>query len=250
MAEDKEYNGFNVSPGEITLITFNNPKINVLSTPVLHDLVDALKSLSSPPGKTKTLVITGEGASFIAGADIKEMSGFYLKEAEDFAALVHRAMDAVEGFPAPVIAAVNGFALGGGCELSLACDLVIASEGAVFGMPEVSLGLIPGGGGTGRLPARIGKLKAKELIFTGRKVTSGEALAIGLINRVVPDERLMEEAFSLAKTIASKPVRSIEAAKALINGGTPEKEVEAFSSLFSYEDRKRLMRDFIEKKKS
>jgi len=153
----------------------------------------------------------------------------------------------VENFPGPVIAAVNGFALGGGCELILACDLVVASDEAVFGQPEIDLGIIPGAGGTQRLRDRVGKLKAKELIFTGRKVSAGEALFIGLVNRVVSQDRFFDEAMTLARDIASKPLHCLEAAKDLINSGSMDKEIEKFSKMFSTDDQKRLMNKFIKK---
>ncbi len=249
MTEIKQFNGFKVEIGDISVITFNGAKVNVLSTAVLNDLISVLEILDSSPKKVKVLVITGEGATFVAGADIKEMSAFGPAEALDFAKLIHRALDILEGFRRPTIAAVNGFALGGGCELALSCDLAIASEAAQFGQPEINIGILPGAGGTQRLPERIGRLKAKELIFTGRRVGAEEALTLGLVNRIVPKDRLMEEVMGLAALIASKPVQCLEATKSLINSGSMEKEVEEFSKLFSYDDQKRLMREFLEKKK-
>ena len=245
MPEIRQYNGFKTEVDEITLLTFNNPKVNLFSTPLLNDFIAALEVIHH--SKVKVLVITGEGNTFMAGADIKEMSDFTPGQATDFSRLFHTALNRVEEFPRPVIAGVNGFALGGGCELILACDTVIASESVVFGQPEVNLGIIPGAGGTQRLAVRIGKMRAKELIFTGRKVDTPEALAIGLINKIVPKDDLMREVMSLAQTIASKPLQCLEVSKSLINSGSLEKEIEAFSSMFSYEDQKRLMQDFFEK---
>jgi len=247
MDSKEGFNGFKLAPGDVAILTFNQPRANVLSSPVLEDLVRAVSMLRA--GGARALVITGEGKTFVAGADIKEMSGFTPDDAAAYARLFHQAMNAIAGFPGPVIAAVNGFALGGGCELVLACDMVIAAEGAVFAQPEVNLGIIPGAGGTQRLPERVGALRAKELIFTGRRVPAAEALAIGLVNKVVAGERLMEEALALARLLASKPARCIEAAKALIDAGSMEKEITAFSRLFSFDDRKRLMQDFIKKKR-
>ena len=246
MSEIRQYNGFKTEADEVTLLTFNNPKINIFSTDILNDFITALKLLRS--SKVKVLVITGEGNTFIAGADIKEMSAFTRVQASDFAKLFHRAMNMLEEFPVPVIAVINGFALGGGCELILASDIVLASESAVFGQPEINLGIIPGAGGTQRLAKRIGKIKAKELIFTGRRVSSQEALAIGLINKVVPKDELLKEAMKLGRVIASKPVQCLEISKSLINSGSLEKEIEGFASMFSYEDQKRLMRGFLERK--
>ena len=245
MPEIRQYNGFKTEGNEIALLTFNNPKVNIFSTPLLNDFITALEVIRT--AKVKVLVITGEGSAFMAGADIREMSGFTPGQATDFSRLFHKALNRVEEFPRPVIAGVNGFALGGGCELILACDIVVASESAIFGQPEVNLGIIPGAGGTQRLAMRIGKMRARELIFTGRKVDAPEALAIGLINKVVPKDDLMREVMSLAETIAAKPLQCLEASKALIDSGSIEEEIEAFSSMFSYEDQKRLMNEFLKK---
>lgn len=237
---------FRLEAGEVSILTFNSPRANILSTAALAALIDAMDTLRA--GEVKAVVITAEGGTFIAGADIKEMSVFSQKDAADFAAFFHRAMNIIERFPCPVIAAVNGFALGGGTELTLACDIVIASEAAVFGQPEINLGIIPGGGATQRLSRRVGGLKAKEMIFTGRRVSAAEALAIGLVNKVVTKDRLMDEAMAVARAIASKPIQCLAAAKALINTGTLGKEIDAFSRMFSYDDSKRLMDEFLSKK--
>lgn len=243
-----DYNGFRLDADEISVLTLNRPGVNVLSIAVIEDLIKALETLRGRQD-VKVLIITGEGKTFVAGADIRELSAFNTAEdAEKFGRLIHKALKLVEKFPRPVIAAVNGFALGGGCELVLACDIVIASDAAVFGQPEINIGIIPGAGGTQRLPPRVGRPRAKELIFTGRKITAAEALTIGMINKVVPKEKLMEEATSLATVIASKPVKCIEASKALIDSGSPEKEIEAFGEMFTHEDRKRLMEDFLKKR--
>lgn len=247
MPEIKQFNGFKTDTAEITLLSFNNPKVNLFSTRTLNDFIEALEFLLS--SEVKALVITGEGNTFMAGADIKEMSAFTPLQAAAFARLFHRAMNMLEGFPRPVIAAVNGFALGGGCELILACDIVIASEVAVFGQPEINLGIIPGAGGTQRLTRRIGIIRSKELIFTGRRVGAEEALSIGLINKVAPKDHLLKEAMDLAKVIASKPLQCLKASKYLINSGSLEKEIEEFSSMFSYKDQKRLMKDFLSSRK-
>lgn len=249
MSEIKQFNGFNTVIDEVSVITFNNAKVNILSTPVLTDFISVLETLGSSPKETRVLVITGEGATFVAGADIREMSYFGPKEALEFARLIHKALDTLEGFSRPTIAAVNGFALGGGCELALSCDLAVASEAAQFGQPEINIGIIPGAGGTQRLPKRIGAFKAKELIFTGRRIDAQEALSLGLVNKVVRKDRLMEEVMGLAVLIASKPAQCIEAAKRLIDSGSMEKEVDEFGKLFSYADRKRLMLEFLERKK-
>ena len=246
MSDKIDYTGFKLDIGEISILTFNQPKINIFSTEVLNSLVKAMDSLYSSK-VVKVLVITSEGKNFLAGANIKEMFAFSPKEANQFSKLFHKVMNLVEEFPRPVIAAVNGFALGGGCELILTCDIVVASETAVFGLPEVNLGVIPGAGGTQRLAERIGTFKAKELIMTGRNVFADEALTLGLINKVVSKDNLLDAAMEIAKTIASKPVYCIEAAKLLIDSGTMEEEIEQFSEMFSREERKTLMGKFIKK---
>jgi enoyl-CoA hydratase len=242
-----DFNGFKLEVDEVTLLTFNQPRVNLFSTEVLKDFVRALETLKKKKD-IKVLVITAEGKTFLAGADIKQMSAFTPSDAGRFARLFHKALKLVEDFPRPTIAAVNGFALGGGCELVLACDLVIASDGAVFGQPEINLGIIPGAGGTQRLAPRVGRTRAKELIFTGRRVSAGEAVGMGLINKAVPKDRLLEEVMSMARVIASKPLQCLEASKSLIDSGSLAKEVKAFSRMFSYEDQKRLMKEFIKKR--
>jgi enoyl-CoA hydratase len=244
MSDIKQFNGFRLETGEITLITFNMPRVNIFSTGLITDFINAINTLH-PSKVLKVLIITGEGNAFLAGADIKEMVNFGTAEAKDFAKLFHQAMSLLEDFPMPVVAGVNGFALGGGCELILTCDIVIASETAIFGQPEINLGIIPGAGGTQRLTKRIGRLRSKELIFTGRKIDAKEALLLGLINKIVPRDKLMEEVMSLAKVIASKPSQCLKVSKYLINSGSLEKEIEGFSLMFSYEDQKRLMEDFL-----
>ncbi len=246
MADETNFNGFKLNSGKVSILTFNQPKVNIFSTEVLEDFISVLETLGQSRG-VKVLVITGEGKTFIAGANIKEMAAYSPDDAEKFSKHFHQALNMVESFSRPVIAAVNGFALGGGCELVLACDLVVASDEAVFGQPEIDLGIIPGAGGTQRLQDRIGKLKAKELIFTGRKVSASEALSIGLVNKIVSKDKLLDEAMTLARDIASKPLHCLEAAKDLIDFGSMEKEIEEFSKMFSSEDQKRLMNKFIKK---
>ncbi|MFZ8916144.1 MAG: enoyl-CoA hydratase/isomerase family protein [Ilumatobacteraceae bacterium] len=182
----------------VAVVTLNNPKVNALSQAVLARLADVAAELTAdPPG---AVVITGGDRLFAAGADISEFGG--PDEADKIGAGFHRALDAVAAIPRFVIAAVSGFALGGGCELALACDYRIAGERAVFGQPEILLGIIPGGGGTQRLSRLVGPSRAKELMITGRQVKSAEALAIGLADEVVTDDALMERALSLAADVA------------------------------------------------
>lgn len=182
----------------VALVTLNNPKVNALSQAVLARLSEVADDLTAdPPG---AVVVTGGDRLFAAGADISEFGG--PDEAERIGAGFHRALDAVAAIPRFVIAAVSGYALGGGCELALACDYRIAGERAVFGQPEILLGIVPGGGGTQRLPRLVGPSRAKELMITGRQVKADEALAIGLADEVVPNDTLLARALALAAEIA------------------------------------------------
>ena len=246
MSNKNNFNGFKLDSGKISVLTFNQARVNLFSTEVLSDFIRALKILEQSK-EIKVLVITGEGHTFIAGANIKEMVKFSPDDAEKFSKLYHQALDIMKRSSWPVIAAVNGYALGGGCELVLACDLVVASEQAVFGQPEINLGIIPGGGGTQTLRDRIGKLKARELILTGRSVSANEALSIGLVNMVVSHDKLFDEAMTLAEDIASKPLHCLEVTKSLINSGSMDKEIKEFGKMFSSDDQKRLMDKFIKK---
>lgn len=182
----------------VALVTLNNPKVNALSQAVLARLADVAADLTAnPPG---AVVITGGDRLFAAGADISEFGG--PDEAERIGAGFHGALDAVAAIPRFVIAAVSGYALGGGCELALACDYRIAGERAVFGQPEILLGIVPGGGGTQRLPRLVGPSRAKELMITGRQVKADEALTIGLADEVVPNDALLDRALTLAGDVA------------------------------------------------
>ena len=182
----------------VALVTLNNPKVNALSQAVLARLTEVAVDLTAnPPG---AVVITGGDRLFAAGADISEFGG--PDEADRIGAGFHRALDAVAAIPRFVIAAVSGYALGGGCELALACDYRIAGERAVFGQPEILLGILPGGGGTQRLPRLVGPSRAKELMITGRQVKADEALRIGLADEVVPNEELLDRALAVASEVA------------------------------------------------
>ena len=202
------------------------------------------------------VIITGEGKAFVAGADIKEMLGKNPIEARKFTQLGQDVFRDIENMNKPVIAAVNGFALGGGCELALTCDLIIASENAKFGLPEVGLGIHPGFGGTQRLPRLIGKAKAKELIFTGEMLDAKEAQRIGLVNMVTSSERLLEEVKAIASKIATKAPIAIQLAKSAINKGCDMDlnrglayEVESVAMTFSTKDSKEGMKAFTERRK-
>ncbi len=182
----------------VAVVTLNNPKVNALSREVLAELhAAAVELTANPPG---AVVITGGERIFAAGADISQFGG--TAEAEVIGAGFHTALDAVAAIPRFVIAAVSGYALGGGCELTLACDYRIAGERAVFGQPEILLGIIPGGGGTQRLSRAVGASRAKELMITGRQVRAEEALRIGLADEVVPTDELHERALALAAEVA------------------------------------------------
>ena len=182
----------------VALVTLNNPKVNALSQAVLARVAEVAHELTvNPPG---AVVITGGDRLFAAGADISEFGG--PDEADRIGAGFHRALDAVAAIPRFVIAAVSGYALGGGCELALACDYRIAGERAVFGQPEILLGIVPGGGGTQRLSRLVGPSRAKELMITGRQVKADEALAIGLADEVVSNETLLDRALTLAAEVA------------------------------------------------
>lgn len=198
----------------VAVIRLDNPKVNALSQELLAELTDAAESLGAdPPG---AVVVTGGERIFAAGADISQFGG--PDEARHITAGFHRALDAVAAIPRFVIAAVGGYALGGGCELALACDHRIASEKAVFGQPEILLGIIPGGGGTQRLPRLVGASRAKELMITGRQVRADEALRIGLVDEVVAHDELHERALSLAAEVA----RGASQAQAMVKRAVDE----------------------------
>lgn len=199
----------------VAVVTLNNPKVNALSQALLAELRAAAEDMiADPPG---AVVITGGERIFAAGADISEFGGADL--ARSITAGFHSALNAVADIPRFVIAAVSGYALGGGCELALACDYRIAGERAVFGQPEILLGIVPGGGGTQRLPRLIGRSRAKELLVTGRQVTVDEALRIGLADEMVSTETLHERAFALAAEVARGPLRAQALIKRAVDVG-------------------------------
>ena len=203
----------------------------------------------------KGILVTGEGKSFCAGADISEMARMTSAEAASFADLGQKLMFAVEKVGKPVVAAVNGHALGGGLELALACDFIVAADSAVFAAPEVLIGIMPGFGGTQRLPRLIGKSRAKEMIFTGERVSAEQAYAIGLVNRIVSDDLLLTETAALLKAICSRGVLSLRVAKEVIDAGSGVDlataclmERDAFALCFATHDQKEGMRAFMEKR--
>ena len=240
----------------IAKIVVNRPdKLNALNRTVIDELTRAVTGLFGSGGP-RAAILTGAGQrAFVAGADIAEMSTMTAAEAKSFADAGHRLCQLIEEAPFPVIAAVHGFALGGGCELALACDFIYASDKARFGQPEVALGLMPGFGGTQRLARRVGPGRARELIYTGDHVTADAALAMGLVNAVVPVAELDERVQAVAGKIAQKAPLAITASKRVILRGLEtdlvagcELEAQAFSSLFGSEDQKEGTKAFLEKR--
>jgi enoyl-CoA hydratase len=236
----------------IAILTLNTPGgMNILGTGTLQELSVALQGLGKNK-QVRVLIITGE-KHFSAGADIREMKEKTPEEAGAFSRLGRHVCDQIEDMGKAVIAAVRGFALGGGCEVALACDIRIASENARFGQPELGLGLVPGFGGTERLPRLVGVGKAKELILTGRIIEAREAEAIGLVNRIVTDDELMKIAEEMAGLIVQKSPLAVEISKKLINENQEikkglERGVASFSACFTTEDRVEGMNAFFEKR--
>jgi enoyl-CoA hydratase len=239
----------------VAVLRFNRPEVlNALNRKTVEELIAAGESLNDND-EVGVVVVTGEGKSFIAGADIRELKDMNEAEALGFSELGHRALDTLQKMEKPVIAAVNGFALGGGAEVALACDFILASEKAKFGFPEVGLGIFPGFGGTQRLPRLVGKARAKELILTGDVITAAEACEIGLVNRVFPPDELMKETGKIAGTIAGRGALAVRSAKSVIDAGYDtdlatgcSMERDAFSRCFSTEDQKEGMAAFLEKR--
>ena len=238
---------------EIGIITINRLEArNALNRKMLHELGDALTELENDL-QIRVIIIAGN-KDFCAGADIKEMNAIKPEEIETFCRWGHKVFDQLEGMGKPVIAAITGFALGGGCELALACDIRIAGESTQFGQPEVNLGLIPGFGGTQRLSRLIGVAKAKEMILTGKIIDAKEAESIGLVNGVVKDEELMIAAEEMAQVIAQKAPVAVKMAKTLINENQEikeglEKEIAFFARCFTTQDRLEGINAFLEKRK-
>jgi len=243
--------------GPIGILKLNRPQaLNALNSKVISELISALEEIERGV-MPKVLIITGAGEkAFVAGTDITEMEKLSSFEAREFANFVRQAIDKVAALNRPVIAAINGFALGGGCELAMACDIRIASEKAKMGQPETGLGIIPGSGGTQRLPRLVGPSKAKQLVFTGELIDAKTALEIGLVDKVVPPDQLMEETKKIAGTIASKPRIALALAKSAINKGLDmdlqdglSYEIECFAQCFATQDQREGMRAFSEKRK-
>ncbi len=243
--------------GNIAVATINRPQaLNALNSDVLTDL-DELVNVVSADSDIRALVITGSGAkAFVAGADIAEMSTLTPAEGEAFGKHGNDVFRRIETLPIPTIAAVNGFALGGGCELSMACDIRICADTAVFGQPEVGLGITPGFGGTQRLARLVSPGMAKQLIYTARNIKADEAYRIGLVNAVYPAEELLPQAEKLAGTIAANAPIAVRACKKAINEGLQVDmdaavviEEKLFGSCFKTADQMEGMGAFLEKRK-
>lgn len=241
--------------GAIARLTLDRPdKLNALSAEVLGELGDALDALSEMQG-VRALIVTGEGKAFVAGADIAAMEEMEEPAALAFAEAGQALFARLEAAPFAVIAAVNGFALGGGCELALACDFIYASERARFGQPEVKLGVIPGFGGTQRLARRVGVAMARELVFTGRMIGAPEALRVGLVNAVVAPDELLARVEQVAQEIAAAGPLAVAAAKRVIAEGEGEplsaanaREARAFGGCFTTADQREGMAAFLGKR--
>lgn len=240
----------------IATIKISRPKVlNALNQETITEITNAVIELEKD-SKIKVAILTGEGKAFIAGADISAMANMTPLEAKEFAELGHNMLNTIENSRLPFIAAVNGYALGGGCETLMACDIVIAGKSAKLGQPEINLGVHPGFGGTQRLPRLVGRMKAKELLLTGRNIDAEEAHNIGLVNMVVDDDKLMETAEKIAGKIASKSSIQTSFIKALVNKGVDidlstanSLEISYFSSSFSTHDQKEGMKAFLDKRK-
>lgn len=244
--------------GELAILYINRPKVlNALNQETLREIKAAVTEFAEDR-ELEVMIITGSGdKSFVAGADIAAMRPLNGNEGRDWAILGHEAFRSIELIQKPVIAAVNGFALGGGCELAMACDLRLASEKAKFGQPEVGLGITPGFGGTQRLPRLVGEGRAKELIYRANIIDAQEAYRIGLVNKVFPAENLLDEARKMAHEIASKAPLAVRYSKACVNRGMQSDidtglaiETDLFGLCFASADQEEGMDAFLEKRKA
>jgi len=249
------YENITVTPGDgYAVVTLNRPTVlNALNQATMDEVVRALETMERD-AQVRCAVITGAGRAFAAGADIKEMA-----EASASDMLVgyrFQQWERIRKLTIPLVAAVNGMALGGGCELAMLCDMIVAAETAQFGQPEINLGIMPGAGGTQRLTRAIGKARAMEMVLTGRPISARQAEALGLVTKVVPAEAVLDEAIALAREIAAKPPIAVRLAKeavlkafdTTVEGGL-DYERKAFYLLFATEDRTEGINAFLEKRK-
>ena len=240
--------------GRVGLITFNRPQVmNALNNQLLREAMDALEAFDKND-TIGAMVITGNEKAFAAGADIKEMANKSIQQMINTDHIA--AFGRIRQIRKPVIAAVSGWVLGGGCEIAISCDMIVASESAMFGQPEVTIGVIPGAGGTQRLTYAVGKALAMEMILNNRMLSAQEALQHGLVNRVVPVDAYLDEALKLAEEIASRAPLAVRAAKKMINqtyeltlAESLRVEKQEFYNLFATEDQKEGMQAFAEKRK-
>ncbi len=241
----------------VCIVKINRPtKLNAMNIDVAREIISTFEQLDKDDS-VKVIVLTGEGdKAFSAGADIEYMSKISADESEVYAKLGQEVTATVENVTKPTIAAINGFALGGGCEVAMSCDIRIASENARMGQPEVTIGIPPGWGGTQRLMRIVGIAKAKELVYTGKMIKASEAKEIGLVNNVVPLESLMDEVMNMAKTIASNATLAVHMSKTAINKGRNADldtglgvELLAWRNCFSDPEREKRMSDFVNKSK-
>jgi enoyl-CoA hydratase len=241
----------------IGIVTINRPSaLNALNENVLMELYRKFQEIEEDPA-VKVVILTGAGRAFVAGADIGYMHPQSSVEIRKFIAIARRAAEQIYNLNKPVIAAINGYALGGGCEIAMCCDIRIASENAKFGQPEINLGIIPGIGGTQNLVRLVGVAKAKELVFSGDTLDAKTALSLGLVNNVVPADQLMNEAKAFAQKLSGKSSIALAFAKKAMNGGLEvgpysgaNLENECFAACFATEDQKEGMSAFLEKRKA
>lgn len=246
---------FEMPESGIGLITIDKPPVNALGRELVEDLYTASRALAEGT-EVRVLVVAARGKAFCAGADLKERQTMSEQDVRDWVPFISGGCSAIAGLPMPTIACIQGVAAGGGMELALACDLRVAEEPARLGLPEVSLAIIPGAGGTQRLPRLIGVARAKKWIFTARMFTAAEAFSEGVVDAVVPQGQGLEQSFQLAREIAANGPLALRAAKRAVQSGLElplaeglAAEIRAYESIIPTEDRKEALRAFIEKRK-